>query len=258
MTESAKYADVILPGRSFAEKEGTFSNTERRVQRVRKAVNGPDGPQLDTWIFTEVMRRMGYDQPHMTAAEIMDEISQVTPSFGGITHERLDSAEVAGRGLQWPCPNAEHPGTPIMHSGKFARGLGAYSLAEYRPSVELPDEDYPLMLTTGRILYHYNACAMTSRTEGLNEIANSSFIEINTDDAAALGIADGDRVKVSSRRAAIESTARVSGKTNPGETWMPFHFQDGNSNWLTIAALDNIAKAPEYKVCAIKVEKAAE
>ena len=123
-------------------------------------------------------------------------------------------------------------------------------------SVELPDDDYPLMLTTGRILYHYNACAMTSRTEGLNEIANSSFIEINTADAEALGIADGDRVKVTSRRASIHSWARVSGKTNPGETWMPFHFQDGNSNWLTIAALDNIAKAPEFKVCAVKVEKA--
>ena len=256
MTETAKYADVVLPGRSFAEKEGTFSNTERRVQRVRKAVDGPDGPQLDTWIFTEVMRRMGYDQPHLTAAEIMDEISSVTPSFGGITHERLDSREVGGRGLQWPCPNAEHPGTPIMHTGKFAKGLGTYSLAEYRPSVELPDDDYPLMLTTGRILYHYNACAMTSRTEGLNEIANSSFIEINTADAEALGIADGDRVKVTSRRASIHSWARVSGKTNPGETWMPFHFQDGNSNWLTIAALDNIAKAPEFKVCAVKVEKA--
>ena len=256
MTETAKYADVVLPGRSFAEKDGTFSNTERRVQRVRKAVDGPAGPQLDTWIFTEVMRRMGYDQPHLSASEIMDEISRVTPSFGGITHARLDSAQVGGRGLQWPCLNAEHPGTPIMHVGKFSKGTGSYSLAEYRPSVELPDGDYPLMLTTGRILYHYNACAMTSRTEGLNEIANSSFIEMNTADAEALGIADGDRVKVTSRRASIESTARVSGKTNPGETWMPFHFQDGNSNWLTIAALDNIARAPEYKVCAVKVEKA--
>ena len=255
MTETAKLADVILPGRSFAEKEGTFSNTERRVQRVRKAVDGPAGAQLDTWIFTEIMQRMGYDQPHLSAAEIMDEISSVTPSFGGITHARLDSAEVGGRGLQWPCPNAEHPGTPIMHVGKFAKGLGTYSTAEYRPSVELPDGEYPLMLTTGRILYHYNACAMTARTEGLNEIVNSSFIEINTADADELGIADGDRVKVTSRRASIESTARVSGKTNPGETWMPFHFQDGNSNWLTIAALDNIAKAPEFKVCAVRVEK---
>ena len=255
MTETAKYADVILPGRSFAEKEGTFSNTERRVQRVRKAVNGPEGPQLDTWIFTEIMQRMGYDQPHLTAEQIMDEISSVTPSFGGINHRRLDSREVGGRGLQWPCLNAEHPGTPIMHAGKFSKGIGTYSTAEYRPSVELPDDEYPLMLTTGRVLYQYNACAMTARTEGLNEMSGSSFIEINTKDAEELGIEDGSRVKITSRRASIESTARVSGKTNPGETWMPFHFQDGNSNWLTIAALDNIAKAPEFKVCAVKVEK---
>lgn len=256
MTETAKLADVILPGRSFAEKEGTFSNTERRVQRVRKCIDGPDGPQLDTWIFTEIMNRMGYEQPHLTASEIMHEISEVTPSFGGISHERLDSKENGGRGLQWPCLDATHPGTPIMHAGKFARGLGAYSTAEYRESTEQPDAEYPLILSTGRILYHYNACAMTSRTEGLNEIANSSFIEINTVDAEKLGIADGDRVKVASRRAEIESTARVSDKTRPGATWMPFHFQDGNSNWLTIAALDSIAKAPEYKVCAVKVTKA--
>ena len=256
MTETAKYADVILPGVSYAEKEGTFSNTERRVQRVRKAVEPVGDARPDTWIFTQVMNRMGYAQPELTPAQIMDEIASVTPSFGGISHERLDSAAVGGRGLQWPCPDANHPGTPIMHVGKFAKGEGAYSLAHYRPSAELPDEDYPLILTTGRILYHYNACAMTDKTPGINEIASSSFIEVNTSDAEALGIADGDRVKVTSRRGSIESTARVSGKTNPGQTWMPFHFQDGNSNWLTNAALDNIAKAPEYKVCAVKVEKA--
>lgn len=258
MTETAKYADVVLPGRSYAEKEGTFSNTERRVQRVRKAVEGPAGPQLDTWIFTEIMRRMGYDQPHMTSAEVMHEISALTPSFGGISHERLDQPELLGQGLQWPCPTEEHPGTPIMHVGRFSKGLGTYSTAPYKPSQELPDAEYPLVMMTGRILYHYNACAMTSRTEGINQIADSSFIEMNTADAEALGIADGDRVKVSSRRGQIFSTARVSGKTNPGETWMPFHFQDGNSNWLTIAALDDICKVPEYKVCAVKVERAVD
>ena len=255
MTETAKYADVILPGRSYAEKEGTFSNTERRVQRVRKAVEIEGDTKLDTEIFTEIMNRMGYPQPSLSAAQIMDEIASVTPSFGGISHARLDSTEVAGRGLQWPCPTPDHPGTPILHVGKFSRGLGGYSTAGYRESTELPDKDYPLMMMTGRILYHYNACAMTDKTPGINEIASTSFIEMNTLDAEALGIVDGERVRVSSRRGEIESTARVSGKTNPGQTWMPFHFQDGNSNWLTIAALDNIAKAPEYKVCAIKVEK---
>ena len=256
LTETAKYADVVLPGRSYAEKEGTFSNTERRVQRIRKAVEIP-GTRADTDIFTDIMNRMGYPQPRLTPAEIMDEIASVTPSFAGISHKRLDSAEVAGRGLQWPCTGPDHPGTPILHVGKFTRGLGHYSTALYRASSELPDAEYPLMLTTGRVLYHYNACAMTDKTEGINEISGHSFIELNTKDAKRLGIADGDRVKVSSRRGVIDSVAHVSDKTNVGESWMPFHFQDGNCNWLTKAALDNICSTPEYKVCAVRVEKLA-
>ena len=256
LTETAKYADVVLPGRSYAEKEGTFSNTERRVQRIRTAVTIPGDTRLDTDIFIDLMNRMGYAQPHLTSAQVMDEIAELTPSFHGISHARLDSAEVAGRGLQWPCLGADHPGTPIMHVGEFSRGKGAYSLAEYIPAAELPDEDYPLMLTTGRVLAQYNACAMTDKTPGLNEISGESFIEINTADAERLGIADGDAVRVSSRRASILSHARVSGKTNPGQTWMPFHFQDGNANWLTNAALDRICSTPEYKVCAVRVEKA--
>lgn len=254
MTETAKYADVILPGRSYAEKEGTFTSTERRVQRVRKAVKGPDGPRLDTEVFAEIMRRMGYDQPSLSASQIMEEIASLTPSYAGISHARLDGVQVAGRGIQWPCPSEDHPGTAIMHVGQFSRGKGGYSLAQYRPSAELPNAEYPLMLMTGRVLAQYNACAMTGRTEGLNEIAGESFIELNSLDAEQLGVADGDRVRVSSRRGEIETTARVSSKTNPGQTWMPFHFQDGNSNWLTNAALDPTAKVPEYKVCAVKVE----
>ena len=256
LTETAKLADVVLPGRSYAEKEGTFTNTERRVQRVRKAVEGPAGPRLDTDVFTEVMNRMGYGQPRLTAAEVMDEIASVTPSYGGVGHVRLDGDEVAGRGLQWPCPHAGHPGTPILHRHEFAQGVGAFSTPDYRPSAELPDEEYPLAMMTGRVLAQYNACAMTGRTEGLGALSGSSFIELNDADAAALGIADGDRVRVTSRRGSLETTAHVSDKTNPGQTWMPFHFQDGNSNWLTIAALDPVSKAPEYKVCAVRVEKA--
>ena len=256
MTETAKYADVVLPGSAYLEKEGTFSNTERRVQRVRKAVDAPGDAKLDTWIFTEIMRRMGYDQPHLTAAEIMDEIASVTPSFSGISHARLDSAAVAGRGLQWPCPDAEHPGTPIMHVGTFTRGKALFSDAPYRPAAELPDDDYPFILSTGRILVHYNATAMTARTPGINEIEGSSFIEVNDEDAARLGIAHGDRVRVLSRRGSIETTARVSPKTRPGATWMPFHFQDANANWITIASFDTICACPEYKVCAVNLEKA--
>lgn len=256
MTETAQYADVVLPGCSYAEKEGTFSNTERRVQRVRKAVTLPGNMRLDTDVIIDLMNRMGYPQKHMTAAQIMDEIASLTPSFGGISHARLDSEEVAGRGLQWPCPTADHPGTPIMHVGKFARGLGWLYPAEYIPSAELPDEEYPTILMTGRILYHYTTRAMTGKTQELMEIEGKSFIEINEKDAAALGIAHGDRVKVFSRRGEIETTARVGDKCSPGESWMPFHFPDGNCNWLTNAALDKYARIPEYKACAIRIEKA--
>ena len=256
MTETAKYADVILPGVSYAEKEGTFTNTERRVQRVRKAVTVPGEMRLDTDIIIDLMNRMGYPQKHMTAAQIMDEIASVTPSFGGISHARLDSEEVGGRGLQWPCPTPDHPGTKIMHVGKFSRGLGWFYPAEYVPSAELPDDEYPIILMTGRILYHYTTRAMTGKTPELMEIEGKSFIEMNIFDADKLGIKDGDRVRVSSRRGSIVSTARVGTKTSPGESWMPFHFPDGNANWLTNAALDKYARIPEYKVCAIKIERA--
>ena len=256
MTETAAYADVILPGVSYAEKEGTFTNTERRVQRVRKAVTIPGNARLDTDIIIDLMNRMGYPQPHLTSAEIMDEIASVTPSFGGISHARLDSEEVGGKGLQWPCPTKDHPGTPIMHVGKFSRGLGWFYPAEYIPSAELPDEEYPIILMTGRILYHYTTRAMTGKTPELMEIEGKSFIEMNEEDAKALGIANGDKVRVTSRRGQIESTARVGTKVSKGESWMPFHFPDGNANWLTNAALDKYARIPEYKVCAIRIEKA--
>ena len=257
MTETAKLADVILPGRSYAEKEGTFTNTERRVQRVRKAVEIEGETREDTWIFTEIMNRVGYPQPHLTAAEIMDEIASVTPNFAGISHERLDSTEVAGRGLQWPCRSKDKPGTEIMHVGKFARGLGCFIPTRHIPSMELPDEDYPIIMMTGRILYHYNACAMTDKVDGLNEMAPDSFIELNTKDAEKLEVRDGDMVNVSSRRGKIQARAVVSEKTNPGECWMPFHYI-GGANWLTSDALDSISKTPEYKVCTVKVEKIPE
>lgn len=252
MTETAQYADVILPGVSYAEKEGTFTNTERRVQRVRPAVKLDGDMRLDTDIIIDLMNRMSYPQPHLTSAEIMDEIASVTPSYGGISHARLD----AGETLQWPCPTKDHPGTPILHVGKFSRGLAMFYPAEYVPSAELPDEEYPIIMMTGRMLYHYTTRAMTGRTPGLMEIQGTSYIEMNYKDAEALGIKNGDKVKVSSRRGQIESTARVGRKVSQGESWMPFHFPDGNANWLTNAALDKYARIPEYKVCAIKIEKA--
>lgn len=251
MTKTARYADVVLPGRSYAEKEGTFSNTERRVQRIRKAVTVEGDMRLDTDIITDLMNAMGYPQPRLTAAQIMDEIAELTPSFHGISHARLD----AGESLQWPCLDKEHPGTPIMHVGKPARGRALLYAVDYKPSQELPDEEYPFILMTGRILYHYNACAMTARTEGLMDISGEGFIEINYRDADRLGIKNNERITVKSRRGEITATAHVGRKVSQGETWMPFHFPDSPVNVLTNAALDEFARIPEYKVCAVQIEK---
>ena len=254
MTETAKLADVILPGISYAEKEGTFTNTERRVQRVRKAVTIEGEAMPDTWIFTEIMNRMGYPQPHLTPAEIFDEVASLAPSLGGISHARLDSEEVHGQGLQWPCPTADHPGTPILHVGKFARGLGHFRPAEYEAPSEQADTEFPLIMMTGRIINQYNACAMTGRTEGINQISSENFVEINPADAGAIGIEDGEKVFVESRRGKIQALARVTGKMRAGEVWMPFHYVDG-ANWLTNDSLDAISRTPEYKVCAVRVAK---
>lgn len=255
LTATARRADVVLPGRSYLEKEGTFSNTERRMQRVRKAVTVPGNMRLDTDILAELMTRMGYPQPKLTAAQLFDEMASLSPAYAGISHARLDSAEIGGQGLQWPCPSPDHPGTPILHTSRFSRGLGLFYPSEYVPAKELPDEEYPLTLMTGRVLYHYNTGIMTRRTEALNEISGYSFVEMNSADAEALGIRNGERVYVRSRRGKVSAEAQVGGKCSPGECWMPFHFPDGNVNWLTNAALDKFARIPEYKVCAVRVEK---
>lgn len=249
MTKTAEYADVILPGISYAEKEGTFTNTERRVQRIRKAVTLEGDMRPDTDILIDLMNAMGYKQPYLTPKEIMDEIASLTPSFHGISHERLDR----GESLQWPCPDKDHPGTPIMHRVHPARGKALLYPAEFKESRELPDEEYPFILSTGRILYHYNAAAMTKRTPGLMDISGEGFIEINFRDAERLGISKGDRITVRSRRGEISATAHVGRKVSEGETWMPFHFPDSPVNILTNAALDEFARIPEYKVCAVQL-----
>ena len=251
MTKTAEYADVILPGVSYAEKEGTFSNTERRVQRIRKAVTLKGDMRLDTDIIIDLMNAMGYKQPRLTSSQIMDEIASLTPSFAGISHSRLD----AGESIQWPCKDKDHPGTPIMHANGPVRGKALLYCAPYKPSQELPDEEYPLIMMTGRILYQYNAAAMTARAPGLMDIAGEGFIEINYKDADRLGFTNGDMVKVISRRGEITAKARVGKKVSEGETWMPFHFPDSPVNVLTNAALDDFARIPEYKVCAVRVEK---
>lgn len=249
MTETAAYADVVLPGISYAEKDGTFTNTERRVQRVRKAVELRGQAREDYEIFCEVMTRMGYPCAYESAKEIMKEISAVTPSFGGINYERLEKES-----LQWPCRSLTDPGTPIMHVGSFARGKGLFKAIPYKQAQELPDEEYPYLMSTGRMLYHYNTRAMTGRTEGINQIANHSYIEINAVDAQALGIQEGDKVEVHSRRGKIETYAAVGNRVFPQEVFMTFHFPDGNVNEITNAVFDDIATIPEYKVCAVAIK----
>ncbi|MCR5420028.1 MAG: formate dehydrogenase subunit alpha [Lachnospiraceae bacterium] len=251
MTKTAEYADVILPGVSYAEKEGTFTNTERRVQRIRRAVKLKGNMRPDTDIIIDLMNAMGYPQPHLTSSQIMDEIASLTPSYAGISYERLD----AGESLCWPCKDKEHTGTPIMHAGHPARGRALLYSVDYKPSAELPDEDYPFILMTGRILYHYNAGAMTERAEGLMDISSEGFIEISEKDAKRLNICDGEKIRVSSRRGKITAKAQVGKKVSEGETWMPFHFPDSPVNVLTNAALDEFARIPEYKVCAVRIEK---
>jgi len=249
LTETAQLADVVLPATSFAEKDGTFTNTERRVQRVRKAVDPPGGARLDWRILCDVARRMGYEMDYSDAAAIEDEIASLTPIYGGITYDRLEAGA-----LQWPCPDAEHPGTPYLHKGKFTRGLGKFHAVEFVEAAELPDEDFPLVLATGRVLEHFHTGSMSRRSAVLDELVPAGVVEIHPTDAEALGIADGQNVRVASRRGQIEIGARVTERVAAGALFLAFHYREAPANRLTIAALDPIAKIPELKVCAVRVE----
>ena len=252
LTETALMADVVLPAASFAEKDGTFSNTERRVQRVRKAVEPPGISQADWWITCQIARRMGgkgFD--FKDASQVMEEIASLTPSYGGITYKRLEDGS-----LQWPCSSEDHPGTCILHTELFSRGKGHFVPLEYRPSAELPDTEYPLILTTDRSLFHYHTGTMTRKVKGLNIFHHEEKVEINPADAATLDIEDGDTVKVTSRRGEVNAKARVTDKTPAGTIAMTFHFVESPTNEITNPALDPVAKIPELKVAAVRVEKA--
>lgn len=261
-SETTPYADVILPGVAFAEKEGTYTNTERRVQLVRKAIDPPGQARPDWQIIADLAKRiqarLGLDPKaapyaswdYASPKQIMEEIAALTPSYAGIRYERLEKG-----GLQWPCPSVDHPGTKILHRERFARGLGRLSPVEWLPPAEQPDAEYPLVLTTGRVLFHFHAGSMTRRSKGLNEIYPAGVVEINPLDARALGINNGDMVKVSSRRGQVVAKAQVIDKPDQGVVFMTFHFAEAAANLLTIAALDPIAKIPEYKVCAVRVER---
>lgn len=251
LTETAQLADVVLPAASFAEKGGTFTNSERRVALVRQAI-APVGQSWPDWkIICEISRRLGYQMNYSGPEEIFEEIRRVTPSYAGITYARLETEG----GLQWPCPSLDHPGTPFLHKDRFARGLGQFFAIEYRPPAEQPDADYPLILTTGRYLYQYHTGTMSRRAVGLVEKAPECRVEISAQDAARYGIADNDPVRVRSRRGEITAKAQISTKAVPGTIFLPFHYYEAAANKLTIAALDPVAKIPEYKVCAVQIEK---
>jgi formate dehydrogenase alpha subunit len=248
LTETAKLADVILPAVSFAEKDGTFTNTERRVQLVRKAIEPVGQSREDSKIIIGIANKMGYKMGYNSASEIMDEIARLTPIYGGISHQRLEKG-----GIQWPCPDAAHPGTKFLHRDKFSGGLGKFQPTEYKPPAETQDEEYPFLLTTGRMLYHYHTGSMTRRSKGLDEICKEGYVEINPQDAASLLIKDCDMVNISGRRGAIKIKARVTDKVPPKTIFIPFHFAETAVNYLTNPAYDPIAKIPELKVCAVKI-----
>ena len=259
MTDTAQCADVVLPAAGWGEQEGTFTNGERRVQCLHKAQEPPEGAMLDWKILEEIAVRMGVPREkfhYESAEEIFEEIRECAPIFAGMNRERLDTPEA----LHWPCPSVDDPCQPLMHKDKFAHpdGLGIFQALEHRGPVEVPDEEYPLLLTTTRVLFHYHA-AMTRRCKTLDNEVKTGFIEINTEDAKELGIINNEIVKASSRRGEIEIPARVTDDIKKGIVNIPMHFTECAANMLTNSdSFDPKCKMVELKACAIKVEKIEE
>ncbi len=251
MTETAKFADVVLPAVSFAEKEGTFVNTERRIQKVNQALS-PRGEARPDWkIIQGIAQKAGFDWNYTCAEDIFQEIVSLTPSYAGVSYDRLGKT-----GIHWPCPTEIHPGTPVLHMGKFTRGLGRFTAVEHADPAEMPDEEYPFMLTTGRILYHYHTGTMTRRSRGLSEIHKEELMELNPADAAALGLKECDLVNVISRRGSVKTKLKVTNRVPEGVVFMTFHFAETAVNLLTNSQVCPTAKIPELKVCAVRLEKA--
>lgn len=262
-SETSHFADVLLPGVSFVEKEGTFTNTERRVQKLNQVI-APLGEAKPDWeIIKELANRLlpgknpSPDAPfalwnYKDPEAIMEEINALTPSYAGITYDRLENSY----GIQWPCPSIEHPGTPILHVNKFARGVGKFSPIDHIPPAELPDDDFPWVMSTGRVLYHWHGGQMTRRSKGLMQVYGSALIEVNPDDAISMGLNGRNWVRVSSRRGSIMAEALITDRVPPGMIYANFHFPEASANELTQAVLDPTAKIPEYKVTAVKVEVA--
>ncbi|MBI5555623.1 MAG: formate dehydrogenase subunit alpha [Elusimicrobia bacterium] len=251
LTDTAEYAHVVLPSAAFSEKDGTFTNTERRVERIRKALDPPGKAKADWQILGEVAQRAGYPKmKYDHPAEVMAEMARVTPIYGGISYERLDPY-----GLQWPCPAKDHPGTPVLHREKFTKGKGTFMPRPYLPPAESADQDYPFTLSTGRMYWHWHTRTMTNRTSTLERESPEPYVEMHSADAKELGVRNGEMVKVTSRRGYIVLKTKVGAKVAKRSIFIPFHFREAAANILTINAVDPSAKIPEYKVCAVQVEK---
>lgn len=251
MTETAQMANVVLPSAAFAEKDGTFTNTERKIQRLRKALDPPGAAREDSDIICDLSSRMGYTMSYNSSLAVMEEIARITPSYCGINYERLERG-----GIFWPCTGTAHPGTPCLHMDQFTCGLGVFHATDYIPPAELPDEEFPLYLTTGRLLYQYHTGTMTMKSPGLNAIAPECFVEISPEDAKNYNVNDGELLRVTSRRGEIRAKARISEELKPGTIFIPFHYAEAAANMLTNSSLDPAAKIPEYKVCAVNVDTA--
>ncbi|MFP4067495.1 MAG: formate dehydrogenase subunit alpha [Spirochaetaceae bacterium] len=253
LSDTAELADVVLPAVSFAEKTGTFTNTERRVQLLRRALEPPGEAREDARILCDLADRLGRSIGSGEAARTLDEIARLTPLYGGMAVDRLENG-----GLQWPCRDRDDPGTPYLHKGRFTRGLGRFHAVEFREADERPDEEYRYILTTGRLLYHFHSGTLTRRSPGLEEISPPTPVEIHPEDARAEGIADGELVAITSRRGTIRARAVVTERIPAGQVFIPFHFREAPANALTNDALDPVAKIPEFKVCAVKLGHGAE
>ncbi len=252
LTETCEYADVVFPSNAFAEKDGTFSNTERRVQRVRQVVPPKGECRDDWWTLMQIMNRIGYPCHYDKVEDIFNELRTVTPSYAGITYERIEKC-----GIQWPCPNEDHPGTPILHANGPIRngGKGLLKCLTWQPSPDVGDPEYPYILNSSRILYHYHTRTMTDRTRAIHFTAPRKWIELWHEDAMEMGIAEGEWVKVSSKRGSIFAEARIVDTLQPGVAWMPFHYAEGANVLSDAHHLDPVSKIPGYKQIGIKIEK---
>jgi len=251
-TETTRFAHVIFPSAGWSEDDGTFTNSERRVSRVRKVSEPPGQAKPNWWIFRELAKRMGQSWPSASAQEIWDnEVTLLAPSLAGIKYNRIEH-----NGLQWPCTDESHPGTCFLHKdGEFSCGLGVFVPVDWTPPAEVPDQEYPFVLSTGRRLYHYHTRTQTGRVPGLNVLLSEETADVSPADAVKLGIKHGEQVRVRSRRGEVTLKAKVTDRIPPGMVWMAFHFRDACANWLTNPAYDPETLTAEYKACAVQIEK---